>query len=188
MKNNKHSGFTLLELMVLIGIVGVISAIGIPSYKSMMVTNEIVETVNSLQISLKLARSEAVARGKNTIVCSSVNSDAAGGATCSKVDGNWAKGWIVGVDIDGDGNIKESLGELLWTHKMEDNTQITITPFNTAFDQQVTYSYTGWITASAEAGFDICSGYGATAGFPRREIRASVAGGPQLTKNLGIKC
>lgn len=188
MKKIKHSGFTLIELMVLIALIGVVTAIGIPSYRSMMVTNELVTTVNSLQISLKLARSEAVARGKNAIVCSSINSDSAGAATCSKADGNWVKGWIVGVDLDGDGNIKESTGELLWSHKMEDDTQVTITPFNTAFNQQVTYSYTGWITANAEAGFDVCSGYGAVAGFPRREIRASIAGGPQFTKNLVTKC
>lgn len=188
MKKIKHSGFTLLELMILIAIIGVVTTIGVPSYRSMLVTNEIVDTVNSLQASMKLARSEAVSRGKNAIVCSSVNSDSAGAATCSQVDGNWDQGWIVGIDLDGDGNIKEVDGELLWVHKMEDATQITITPFNTAFNQQVTYNYTGWITANAEAGFDVCSGYGATAGFPRREIRASVAGGPQLTKNLVTKC
>ena len=188
MKKIKHTGFTLLELMVLIAIIGVVTAIGVPSYRSMMVTNELVDTVNSLQISLKLARSEAVSRGQNAIVCSSVNINSAGSATCSKLDGNWAEGWIVGIDLDGDGNIKEATGELLWAHKMEDDSQITITPFNTAFNQQVTYNYTGWITAGAEAGFDICSGYGAAAGFPRREIRASIAGGPQFTKNLVTKC
>ena len=188
MNKNKQSGFTLVELMVLLAVVGVVSAIGIPSFRAMMVNSELVDTANSLRMSMKLARSEAVARGKNAIVCSSINIGSAGSATCSKLDGNWAKGWIVGIDLDGDGNIKESQGELLWAHKVDDTTQLTITPSNTSFNQQVTYSYTGWITASAEAGFDVCSGYGATTGYPRREIRASIAGGPQLTKNLVTKC
>jgi len=188
MKKIKHSGFTLLELMVLISIIGVVTAIGVPSYRHMSVINEIVDTVNSLQMSMKLARSEAVARGRDTIVCSSVNVGTSGAATCSGAAGNWAEGWIVGVDLNGDGNIVEASGELLWTHEMEDDSQITITPSNTAFDHRVIYSYTGWIRATAEAGFDICSGYGATAGFPRREIRASIAGGSQLTKNLVTKC
>jgi len=188
MNKFNQSGFTLVELMILLAIVGVVSAIGIPSYRVMMVNSELADTANSLRMSMKLARSEAVAQGKDAIVCSSVNSGTSGTATCSKLDGNWSKGWIVGIDLDGDGNIKESLGELLWVHEMDTTSQLTITPSNTAFNQQVTYSYTGWITASAEAGFDICSGYGATVGYPRREIRASIAGGPQLTKNLVTKC
>ncbi|MCW8933161.1 MAG: GspH/FimT family pseudopilin [Gammaproteobacteria bacterium] len=188
MNKNKQSGFTLVELMILLAIVGVVSAIGIPSFRAMVVSNELVDTANSLRMSMKLARSEAVARGKNAIVCSSVNIGNAGAATCSQTDGDWAKGWIVGIDLDGNGNIQESLGELLWAHEMDATTKLSITPSNPAFNQDVTYSYTGWITAGAEAGFDICSGYGATAGYPRREIRASIAGGPQLTKNLVTRC
>jgi len=188
MNKNKQSGFTLVELMVLLAVMGTVLAIGIPSFRAMMVNNELVDTANSLRMSMKLARSEAVARGKNAIVCSSVNISSATGATCSLADGNWAKGWIVGVDLVADGTIKEADGELLWAHEMDATTQLTITPFNTAFNQRVTYSYTGWITATAAAGFDVCSGYGATDGYARREIRASIAGGPQLTKNLVTRC
>ena len=181
MKNIKHSGFTLLELMVLIAIIGIVTAIGVPSYRSMMMTNELVETVNELRLSMKLARSEAVTRSQATIVCSSTD-----GSSCSLADGNWASGWIVGIDLNGNGQINEANGELLWVKEMEADSQLTITPTDPSFNQVVTYSFDGWLPAAA--GFDLCSGYGATNGFPRREIRSSIAGDPQFNKNLSTKC
>ncbi len=178
-----QSGFTLLELMLTIAMLGIITAIGIPSYRSMMVTNELVATGNAMRMSMKLARSEAITRGKDVIMCSSTD-----GATCSLADGNWVQGWIIGVELVIDGTINETDGELVSVHEMDNATQLTIVPSNPAFNQRVVYGYDGWLDAGVEAGFDICSGYGAANGYPRREIRASVVGEPQLTKNLVTRC
>jgi len=184
MKKYKHeAGFTLLEMMVVVALLGIVTAIGLPSFRAMSITNELADTANSLSMAMKLARSEAISRGRDTIVCSSVN-----GSNCSGAAGNWNKGWIVGVDLDNDGTISEANGELLWAHQMDSDTQLTITPSNAAFDFKVDYNYTGWIKAGDDMGFDICSGYGSSSGYPRREIRASVAGDPRLSKNLGTKC
>lgn len=180
MKKIQQTGFTLLELMVVVAMIGVISAIGIPSFKAMLVTNSVVDTTNQMIMSMKRARFEAVARGKDTIMCSSTD-----GATCSQVSGNWNKGWIVGVDLNASGQIDD--GELIWAHDMDDDTQIKVTPSIAAFDHTVQYSFNGWIVAGDDIGFDICSGYGAD-GYPQREIRASIAGEPHIFKNLAVKC
>jgi len=180
---SKSRGFTLIELFTLLGIVGVAMSLAVPEIRTSIVRSEIVTMTNEMILSLKLARSEAIVRGKDTIVCSSTDS-----STCSKADGNWINGWIVGVDLNNDNNIKEADGELLWAYKSDVSPVMTITPSATVFNQLVSFSYNGWLNAGDGVGFDICSGLGATSGFQRREIRSSVAGEPKLTINAGLQC
>ncbi len=182
MKLFKQTGFTALELILAIGMVGIVSAIGVPTFRSMTITNEVVYTSNAMRMAMKYARSEAITRGKSIIMCSSTD-----GSTCSLADGNWAKGWIIGVDTNNDASINEAVDQLLTVYQLDGDTQITIVPSNPAFNQRVVYGYDGWLLAGVAAGFDICTGYPAD-GYPRREIRASVAGEPQLTKNVGFQC
>ncbi len=180
MKKFKQNGFTLLEMMIVVAMMGVISAIAFPAFRSMLITNEVVDTANQMQMSLKLARSEAIVNGKDAYVCSSTD-----GATCSNADGNWNRGWLVYVDLDGSGTMNNN--ELRWVHEINSGSQVTIVPSGAAFNQQVRFSYTGWLVDGDELGFDICSGYAAN-GYPRREIRASLAGEANLFKNVSFRC
>ena len=182
MKKIYSKGFTLLELIVTIAMISIVAAVGIPSYRGIMITNELADTVNNMRMSMKLARSEAITRGVSTIMCSSTDA-----SSCSLVDGDWNKGWIVGIDLNGNGQVDEAGGELLWANVLDSSSQITITPSDPAVNQKLQYSYDGWVTAGVVVGFDICTGYPVD-GYPRREIRASVAGDPKITKNLGVQC
>ena len=180
MKKFKQNGFTLIELMMVIAMIGVVAAVALPAFRSMLITNEVVDTANQMQMSLKLARSEAIVNGKDAYVCSSTD-----GVTCSNADGNWSRGWLVYVDLDG--NKAMNNNELRWVHEISSDSQVAIVPTGTAFNQQVRFSYTGWLVDGDELGFDICSGYAAN-GFPQREIRASLAGEANLFKNVSVKC
>lgn len=180
---SKSKGFTLLELFTLLGIVGIAASLAVPEIKSAIIKSEIVTVTNEMMLALKLARSEAIVRGKDTIVCSSTDS-----SECSKTDGDWVNGWIVGVDLNNDNNIKEADGELLWAFDADVSSILTITPSDPVFNQLVSFSYNGWLNAGDGVGFDICSGYGASSQYERREIRSSVAGEPKLTKNASVKC
>jgi len=62
MKKKKQSGFTLLELMVVLGMSGALIAIGVPSFNAMITTNQLADITNKLTLSLKQARAEAIAR------------------------------------------------------------------------------------------------------------------------------
>jgi len=189
MKKITQTGFTLLELMVVIAIMGVLMAVGIPSFKSMLTTNEMADTTNELVLSLRKARAEAISSGRNTIVCSSID-----GSTCSGAAGNWNRGWLVMVDRDLDGNYLIADGELLWVHQLKSNTTITITPspttatagINNDFTDTVTFSYTGELDDGKPGEFYICSGIAGTSGYPRREISVSVGGEASLFKNTTL--
>ncbi len=182
MKRSNIKGFTLLEMMVLVAMVGVITAIGLPSFKSMMVTSEVADTTNDLIVALKRARSEALKHGRDVRVCSSTD-----GINCSGVAGNWGEGWLVFVDLDNDTQVDEADGELIWVKEMDSNTQLTITPTVSSFDIFVDFSYTGILSNGVSGGFNICSGY-ATNGYPRREITISASGDAVFNKNLSVKC
>ena len=185
MKKITQSGFTLLELMVVIAMMGVLMAVGIPSFRAMLITNEVADTTNELMLSLRKARAEAISSGRKTIVCSSTD-----GQTCSGAAGNWNQGWLVMVDRNIDGNYLIANDELLWVHELKSNTTITITPSPTTatagvtndFTHTVTFSYTGELHDGRPGEFHLCSGAGGS-GFPRREISVSVGGEASLFKN-----
>ena len=169
--------------MVVLAVAAVVVTIGVPSFKSMMVTNDLSSVANDLTMSLKLARSSAITSGRPAYVCSSDD-----GSTCKNQDGFWAKGWLVWVDLDGSNTFNPSAtnNELLWVKEIDPNTQITITPVN-SFGKNVRYKYTGTIFNAVAGSFQLCSGFGAD-GYPRRVISLTATGEPQFSKELAIKC
>ncbi|MGY6276214.1 GspH/FimT family pseudopilin [Methylomonas sp. MgM2] len=105
-KNVKDLGFTLVELMITVAIVGIIAALGIPSFQEMLNQNRATSLVNELVVSLNLARSEAIKRGKTVTMCKSANIDEVD-PDCSTVTA-WNSGWVIFVDQDSDGVIDDA--------------------------------------------------------------------------------
>ena len=95
MKN--QSGFTLVELMVVLSIAVFLITSAIPSFQSFIQNNRMSSTTHGFVTSLNLARSEAVKRGIQVTMCKTNNS-----STCVST-GGWEQGWIVFVDNNGDG-------------------------------------------------------------------------------------
>jgi type IV fimbrial biogenesis protein FimT len=82
-------GFTLLELIVTLGVAAVLVTVGVPSFLSFVQNNRATTHTNDLVTALNLARSEAMQRGTPVTVCSSTN-----GTTCSGAT-DWSNGWVV---------------------------------------------------------------------------------------------
>ena len=96
----REGGFTLIELMVTIGILAIVLAVGVPSYRNIVMDNRLASQANLFATSIKLARSNAVKFQRSATVCSSTNFDAAV-PTCGGSP-DWSTGWIVWVDKDRD--------------------------------------------------------------------------------------
>lgn len=76
-----RNGFSLIELLIVIAIIGISAAITVPSYQAMMQQGAITSQSNAILGFLQLARSEAATRRATTTVCPSADQ-----ASCSGVD------------------------------------------------------------------------------------------------------
>ena len=92
---NNQLGITLIELMTVLAIIAISLAVGIPSVSAIIQTNRMATAMNSLSGSFALARSEAVTRNQEVVVCKSQD-----GLFCTK-KGGWEQGWIVFEDTNG---------------------------------------------------------------------------------------
>ena len=95
MNARRQGGLTLLELIIGISVLGILLAVGVPSFQSTVDSNRLAAQTNSLVTALNLARSEAVKRGQPVSICASTNQTSCSGATA------WTTGWIAFTDANG---------------------------------------------------------------------------------------
>jgi len=112
MYKNTNTGFTLLELLMALAIAAILVSLAAPSFANIIKDNRLTTQYNELLASLSLARSEAIKRAIPVTVCKSNDQ-----ITTPSCGGRWHDGWLVYIDIDGDGNLDSSDGdELIRTH------------------------------------------------------------------------
>ncbi len=79
MNRQKNAGFTLLETMIVVAIVGILAAIAVPSYQDMLEQNRLKQVAEGLKSEMQFARTEAIKRSQNVIVSRTTGS---AGAWC----------------------------------------------------------------------------------------------------------
>lgn len=84
-----NRGFTLIELIITLTIIGIMVALAAPGMQSFSSSNRLTTQVNDLLADISLARSEAIKRNVASGVCVT----AANGTSCVAA-GNWANGWL----------------------------------------------------------------------------------------------
>ncbi|MBD3635065.1 MAG: GspH/FimT family pseudopilin [Methylophaga sp.] len=61
----KHKGFTLIELMITLTVLGIIAAIALPNFKSILDGRKLVGAADNLYATLQYARSESIKQNTN---------------------------------------------------------------------------------------------------------------------------
>lgn len=107
-RRTRQLGVTLVEMMIALGVVGVLAGAGMPNlttFHDKAAINAQFETMNS---ALRLARKQAMDRGELVTACAlDTDSLAAGEPDCLDSGKVWTGGWLVFVDRGERGEVGE---------------------------------------------------------------------------------
>jgi type IV fimbrial biogenesis protein FimT len=126
-RRQRACGLTLVELMVTIAVLAVVVAFALPNMREFILGNRLSSNVNGFIGLINYARSEAIARNQDVMICPKVS----GAITCASTT-SWNTHDIQAfVDVDGSGQLDGSESAL--------KTLAAIDPTDsaTAFDQAI---------------------------------------------------
>lgn len=135
-------GFTLIETMVVLMVMGIILGLGMPSFLNLIEKMSTESEAKVLIEGLRTARLVAIEERQNVIACPSDD-----GSTCGS---DWDKGFLVFRNSDNaDGNTTlDADEEILFTHQFKDS---VIVKTGSGQNQRFLYDENGWSTGSAES-------------------------------------
>ncbi len=103
----RHSlGFTLIELMVTVSVLGVLLAIALPSFQPLIERWRVRQVESNLEASLQFARSEAIKRGGH-IIMQKITTNT-NGCTAPSPQREWDCGWFICIDGSVNGKKNEN--------------------------------------------------------------------------------
>ncbi|RKR26810.1 type IV fimbrial biogenesis protein FimT [Acidovorax sp. 93] len=96
----RQSGFTFIEVLVVVSVLGILAALALPSFQPLIERWRVKTTVEELQSSLYFARSRAITNGGNIVLA---KNDVFGSCVSTGND-DWTCGWRIYFDANRDGN------------------------------------------------------------------------------------
>lgn len=137
MKFYRDKGFTIIEMLIAMVVIGVLLSIAAPAFTNIIKNNRMLSEVYALRASLNNARSEALSRRTTVSVCASSN-----GTSC--ITGStppWNQGYITFADDDDDGALDPN--EVFYV-RLEDADTLNMTYISAASPEQVRFTSRGF--------------------------------------------
>jgi len=134
--NRFDSGFTLIELMIVLTIIIILMFIGIPSYQSLIAYNNIAAEANALTGDLQYARSNAIKNGLPVNVCTA-NTNGGPPYACSG-SSTWSGGWVTYINNPPTNTVLRVQQPLTSTDAMTSNSATALS--------SVSFNYFGFAT------------------------------------------
>jgi type IV fimbrial biogenesis protein FimT len=160
-----ESGFTLVELLVGLGVLAIVATWAVPNFNHFMRDAARTSEVNQFIQTVYLARSEAIKRNGVVSVCPSHD-----GTACA-AGGPWHQGWIVFVNLDHDSPAHRDTGEeLLHAYPAWDTGEIA--------GNRATLSFRPFGQSGVTATMTFCDDRGSAAA---RAVIISQTGRPRLS-------
>lgn len=113
LRSQQPLGFTLIELMVTVAVLGILAALAAPSFADLIRNNRVASIASELGSAVNFARSEAIRRGVTVTACKSANPGASP-PSCT-TSGTWDQGWLIFADKGTTGLFESSTDTLLRT-------------------------------------------------------------------------
>jgi type IV fimbrial biogenesis protein FimT len=177
----RQIGFSLIELLFTVTLMGILASLAIPSFRTMLVKRTVSAASDALVSDMRLARSEALKRSARTVIC--VSSD---GATCAGVGStNWQVGWIVFVDMNSNGSV-DAGDDLVKVQQAFTNISTIQAPPPGGTLRSFNYEPTGWAKAATQTFVVTPTGTVPTNGT--RMVCVSITGRPALRAEGTAAC
>lgn len=107
-------GFTLIELMVVLALVGILITLAAPSFLQFQRNSRLRTVSSSLMSAINAARSEAMKRQKFTFVV-------------PNKDGGWNAGWVVYVDMNSTMSLAPGANDVILGQQTEKPSDVGVT-------------------------------------------------------------
>lgn len=105
-------GFSLMELVIVLAIGAFLVAMAVPAYRGQIDNSRLSAAASDFLSSMMLAKAESIGRTDNITLCiSNVNAD-----NCL-TSGGWEQGWLIFIDLDGDGEFDVGDDEIIQIHR-----------------------------------------------------------------------
>ncbi|HSC06188.1 MAG TPA: GspH/FimT family pseudopilin [Steroidobacteraceae bacterium] len=181
-------GFTLMELMVVLAVVGVIMGFAVPNFSLYIRNGRLTSAANDLLASVTMARTEAIKRQLPVGICATDNPNATPPVCSGATATAWRNGWVVWVDADNDWVPDNVANEPVLDRHPALDTTLTVRSNNS---RRIRYLSTGFSSAAGPFGANtnniaICDARGTQltmAGVSSaRALRITATGRPRVTK------